>query len=64
MSTFAEQAATFDWRAYDIYCELWQNGEANTIETIAGQWNKSPCDVRRTIDDGDRLAEWRPQAGT
>ena len=56
---YSDQARRFDWRAYDRYAELWQDGEGMPTPAIAARFGRSPCEVRRVLEQGARLERWR-----
>lgn len=57
--TYQQEAAEFDWRRYDRYAALWKDGAGLTFAAIAARFGVPPCDVKRSIETGRRLARWR-----
>ena len=57
--TYQEEAAAFDWLRYDRYAALWREGEGLAFAAIAARFGATPCDVKRTLENGRRLEGWR-----
>ncbi len=60
--TYAEQAAAFDWKRWDAYIKLWADADGESIASIAAQFGRPPCEVRRVMLEGRRLERWRPKS--
>ena len=55
--TYTDQAARFDWHRWELYRELQRQGES--VPRIAARFGRTPCEVRRCLEDGARLENWR-----
>lgn len=60
--TYDKQAAAFDWRRWDMYRSRQEAGDS--VPRIAAMFGRSPCDVRRILEEGARLEQWRPKKDT
>lgn len=57
--TYTEEAAAFDWKRWDAYMKLWADASGLSIASIAAQFGRTPCEVRRVLLEGRRLERWR-----
>lgn len=58
--TYDQEAAAFNWKRWDAYRAM--QAEGKSVGTIAARFGKTPCDVRRLLENGARLEAWRPKA--
>ena len=58
MTTYRAQADRFDWKRWDLYREL--QDQVVSVPRIAARFGRTPCEVRRFLEEGARLEAWRP----
>jgi hypothetical protein len=59
--SYAAEAAAFDWKRWDAYVRLWADSTGESVASIAAQFGRTPCEVRRVMLEGRRLERWRPK---
>lgn len=60
MTTYAKQAANFNWNLWELFRELQREGLP--VPRIAARFGTSPCKVRQHLENGERLSGWRDKS--